>query len=79
MLGKGKVEISRFKGLGEMNPSQLKETTMKPDSRKLILINTNNDNFCKNNDLVQKLMGKNPEPRFDFIIENAKFIESPYI
>ena len=79
LLGKGKVEISRFKGLGEMNPSQLKETTMKPNSRKLILINTNNDNFCKNNDLVQKLMGKNPEPRFDFIIENAKFIESPYI
>ena len=79
ILGKGKVDISRFKGLGEMNPSQLKETTMNPNSRKLILIKANNDNFYSNNELVQKLMGKNPEPRFDFIIENAKFIETSYI
>ena len=79
ILGKGKVEVSRFKGLGEMNPSQLKETTMNPNSRKLILIKTNNDSYHNNNELVQKLMGKNPEPRFDFIIENAKFIGSSYI
>ena len=79
ILGKGKVEVSRFKGLGEMNPSQLKETTMDPNSRKLILIKTNNDSYHNNNELVQKLMGKNPEPRFDFIIENAKFIGSSYI
>lgn len=79
LLGKGKVEISRFKGLGEMNPSQLKETTMNPNTRKLILINANNDDSSNNNQLVQKLMGKNPEPRFDYIIENAKFIESTLI
>ena len=78
-LGKGKLEISRFKGLGEMNPSQLKETTMNPKTRKLILINTNNENFSANNILVQKLMGKNPEPRFDYIIENAKFLGSTFI
>ncbi|MFL2801425.1 MAG: DNA topoisomerase IV subunit B [Paracoccaceae bacterium] len=79
LLGKGKVEISRFKGLGEMNPSQLKETTMNPNTRKLILINTNKDDSSNNNQLVQNLMGKNPEPRFDYIIENAKFVESTLI
>ena len=78
-LGKGKLEISRFKGLGEMNPSQLKEMTMNPKTRKLILINTNIENFSANNILVQKLMGKNPEPRFDYIIENAKFLGSTFI
>ena len=79
LIGKGKVEISRFKGLGEMNPIQLKQTTMDPKKRKLILINSKSADFYSNNELVQKLMGKNPEPRFDYIIENAKFIETKYI
>ena len=79
MIGKGKVEISRFKGLGEMNPIQLKQTTMDPKKRKLILINSKSADFYSNNELVQKLMGKNPEPRFDYIIENAEFIETKYI
>ena len=79
LIGKGKVEISRFKGLGEMNPLQLKQTTMDPKKRKLILINSKSADFYSNNELVQKLMGKNPEPRFDYIIENAKFIETNYI
>ena len=79
LIGKGKVEISRFKGLGEMNPIQLKQTTMDPKKRKLILINSKSADFYSNNELVQKLMGKNPEPRFDYIIENAKFIETNYI
>ena len=48
----------------------VKETTINPNSRKLISIKTNNDNFYNKKELVQKLMGKNPEPRFDFIIEN---------
>ena len=79
LIGKGKVEISRFKGLGEMNPIQLKQTTMDPKKRKLILINSKSADFYSNNELVQKLMGKNPEPRFNYIIENAKFIETKYI
>ena len=79
LIGKGKVEISRFKGLGEMNPMQLKQTTMDPKKRKLILINSKSTDFYSNNELVQKLMGKNPEPRFDYIIENAQFIETKYI
>ena len=79
LIGKGKVEISRFKGLGEMNPIQLKQTTMDPKKRKLILINSKSTDFYSNNELVQKLMGKNPEPRFDYIIENAEFIETKYI
>ena len=79
LIGKGKVEISRFKGLGEMNPIQLKQTTMDPKKRKLILINSKSADFYSNNELVQKLMGKNPEPRFDYIIENAEFIETKYI
>ena len=52
---------------------------MDPKKRKLILINSKSADFCSNNELVQKLMGKNPEPRFDYIIENAKFIETKYI
>ena len=79
LIGKGKVEISRFKGLGEMNPIQLKQTTMDPKKRKLILINSKSADFYSNNELVQKLMGKNPEPRFDYIIKNAEFIETKYI
>ena len=78
LIGKGKVEISRFKGLGEMNPIQLN----KPQwilKKKLILINSKSADFYSNNELVQKLMGKNPEPRFDYIIENAEFIETKYI
>ena len=78
-LGKGKVETSRFKGLGEMNPSQLKVTTMNPATIKLIKINADNDNLYSNNELIKKLMGKNPETRFDFIIKNAKFIETTYV
>ena len=76
---KEKLSIQRFKGLGEMNPIQLKQTTMDPKKRKLILINSKSADFFSNNELVQKLMGKNPEPRFDYIIENAEFIETKYI
>ena len=47
--------------------------------RKLILINSKSSDFYSNNELVQKLMGKNPEPRFDYIIKNAEFIETKYI
>ncbi|MBX2834342.1 MAG: type IIA DNA topoisomerase subunit B, partial [Micavibrio sp.] len=93
--GKSKIEISRFKGLGEMPAKQLKETTMDPASRTLLRVKlpdaaaiTNTlteDEFEEENpleaqatmadvdDLVERLMGKNAEPRFQFIQDNAEF------
>ena len=68
-----KVEVSRFKGLGEMNPQQLRETTMAPDSRSLIRI-TLPPEFEQRavvKELVDQLMGRNPEHRFNFIQNRA--------
>ncbi len=72
---RGKIEVSRFKGLGEMNPSQLKETTMDPKSRTLIKVTIEEDNPGETGDLVERLMGKKPELRFQYIQENAQFVE----
>lgn len=80
---KGKnVDISRFKGLGEMPPAQLKETTMDPDKRTLLRVTVpqgHNDEDIEEAkdtaDLVNQLMGKKPELRFQFIQERAKFVE----
>ena len=81
--GNGKVEVSRFKGLGEMPPSQLKETTMDPSKRTLIRVSIpagNDDNEIveakRTARLVDQLMGKNPEKRFIFIKENAEFAKN---
>ncbi|MBU6471647.1 MAG: DNA topoisomerase IV subunit B [Alphaproteobacteria bacterium] len=68
-----KVEVSRFKGLGEMMPAQLKETTMKPGHRTLIQVMTPDDARSETEALVERLMGKKPELRFQFIQENAQF------
>ena len=68
-----KVEISRFKGLGEMNPSQLKETTMKPGMRTLLKVIIAEDDREETADLVERLMGKKPEMRFQYIQEHAQF------
>jgi len=73
---RGKIEVSRFKGLGEMNPSQLKETTMDPASRTLIRVTIDEDTPGETSDLVERLMGKKPEMRFQYIQENARFAES---
>ncbi len=72
-----KVEVARFKGLGEMNPQQLKETTMDPASRSLIKVTLPQDYESTQpvKDLVEKLMGKNPEHRFNFIQERAAAID----
>jgi len=71
--GPGKVEISRFKGLGEMPPAQLKETTMHPDKRTLLKVVIPPDGEQATDDVVERLMGRKPELRFQFIQENAKF------
>jgi topoisomerase-4 subunit B len=68
-----KVEISRFKGLGEMMPAQLKETTMKPGHRTLVRVEVAEDERNRTESLVERLMGKKPELRFQFIQENAQF------
>jgi topoisomerase-4 subunit B len=73
-LFKGKkVEVSRFKGLGEMAPHQLRETTMDPAKRTLIRVTLPEDYEARSSvrDLVDRLMGRSPEHRFAFIQENA--------
>jgi topoisomerase-4 subunit B len=73
--GRGKVEVSRFKGLGEMDAKDLKDTTMNPETRRLIRVSVDEDAPGETNDLVERLMGKKPELRFQYIQENARFVE----
>ncbi|MGR3710112.1 MAG: DNA topoisomerase IV subunit B [Alterinioella nitratireducens] len=73
--GKGKIDVSRFKGLGEMDAKDLKETTMDPEVRKLIRVSIDEDEPGETGDLVERLMGKKPELRFQYIQENARFVE----
>jgi len=68
-----KVEISRFKGLGEMMPAQLKETTMRPGHRTLLQVKIPDSDTKETESLFERLMGKKPELRFQFIQENAEF------
>lgn len=94
--GKSKIEISRFKGLGEMPAKQLRETTMDPATRTLLRVtlpdramaSVSGDSDAEGDnpleavqtqadidDLVERLMGRNAEPRFQFIQDNARFAE----
>jgi topoisomerase-4 subunit B len=66
---KAKIEIGRFKGLGEMMPAQLKETTMNPQNRSLLKVTI--DDFDNIGKIVDDLMGKKPEKRFQFIYDQA--------
>src|ERR1700722_4464644 len=68
-----KVEISRFKGVGEMMPAQLKETTMDPRKRTLLRVVLVEDERKNAASAVERLMGTKPEARFDFIQERAEF------
>lgn len=77
------VDISRFKGLGEMPPAQLKETTMDPKKRTLLRVaiphkatEEDTEEFNYTADIVNRLMGNKPEYRFQFIQEHAKFVEN---
>ena len=72
--GKGKIEVSRFKGLGEMDAKDLKQTTMDPTSRKLIRVSIDEDHSGETGDLVDRLMGKKPELRYQYIQSNARFV-----
>jgi topoisomerase-4 subunit B len=70
-----KVEIGRFKGLGEMMASQLKDTTMSPDKRTLLRVVVVNEDRKKTDSSVERLMGNKPEARFEFIQERAEFVD----
>ncbi|MBZ0127823.1 MAG: DNA topoisomerase IV subunit B [Rhodobacteraceae bacterium] len=73
--GKGRIDTSRFKGLGEMDAKDLKDTTMNPETRKLIRVSVDHDERGETEGLVERLMGKKPELRFQYIQENARFVE----
>ncbi len=74
--GRGKVEIGRFKGLGEMLPSQLKETTMDPAKRTLLKVEVDDVDFEGTREAVDNLMGTKADARFRFIQERAAFAEN---
>jgi topoisomerase-4 subunit B len=81
--GKTKIDVSRFKGLGEMPPAQLKETTMDPAKRTLLRVQVPSlrsgdgvEDARETAKLVDDLMGKKPELRFRFIQENARFADN---
>lgn len=73
--GRGKVDIGRFKGLGEMDAAQLKVTTMDPATRKLARITLDEENLPTTEALVETLMGKRADLRFQYIQDHAQFIE----
>ena len=73
--GRGKIEISRFKGLGEMMAAQLKETTMDRSKRQLLKVEVMDLDEDETAQSVSDLMGNKPEARFRFIQENAQFAE----
>ena len=82
--GRGKIEVSRFKGLGEMPARYLKTTTMDPAQRTLLkvklperadpaAVESADEGFRRTERLVETLMGRRPELRFDYIRKNARF------
>ncbi|MBD8689019.1 MULTISPECIES: DNA topoisomerase IV subunit B [unclassified Rhizobium] len=71
-----KVEIGRFKGLGEMMPAQLKETTMDPSKRTLLRVEIDDVDFEGTREAVDNLMGSKPEARFRFIQDRSAFAEN---
>ena len=68
-----KVEVSRFKGLGEMMAAQLKETTMDPTKRTLLRVVLADKDIKTTAKAVERLMGSKAEARFEFITERAEF------
>ena len=74
--GRGKIEVGRFKGLGEMMAAQLKETTMDPARRTLLRVTMDEAAQAATARSVEQLMGNKPEERFNFITARAAFIST---
>ncbi|NLG90808.1 DNA topoisomerase IV subunit B [Acetobacter sp. AC2005] len=72
---RGKIDVSRFKGLGEMPPGDLKETTMDPKRRTLLRVVTPQEDRLSTRQRVESLMGRKPELRFAFIQEHARTVD----
>ncbi|MCH4093528.1 MAG: DNA topoisomerase IV subunit B [Acetobacter peroxydans] len=72
---RGKIDVSRFKGLGEMPPADLKETTMDPKRRTLLRVVTPPEDRMATRERVESLMGRKPELRFAFIQEHARSVD----
>ncbi len=73
--GSAKIDVGRFKGLGEMLPAQLKETTMDPRKRTLLRVDVVEADIEATGDAIERLMGNKPEARFAFIQERAAFAD----
>jgi len=70
-----KPEISRFKGLGEMMPKTLYATTMDPDKRRLLQVRVPDEHVFETDRVISNLMGKDPKPRYDFIMASAERVD----
>jgi len=71
--GKGKIDTTRFKGLGEMMPKVLWETTLNPRTRRLLRVEISDQ--IATDRIINELMGKDPSARFRFIMERAEEAE----